>query len=37
MYEMVGALMGMSFRSGSVLEFKLTSFFYKGLIGEPLV
>jgi hypothetical protein len=34
MFEFVGALVGMAFRSGSVLEMKLTSFFYKWLTGE---
>lgn len=36
MFEFVGALMGMAFRSGQILDLKLTSFFYKGLAGEPL-
>ena len=36
MYEFLGALMGMAFRSGQVLDIKLTSFFYKSLAGEAL-
>jgi len=36
MFEFVGALMGMAFRSGSILDVKLTSFFYRSLTGEPL-
>ena len=36
MYEFLGALMGMAFRSGLVLDIKLTSFFYKSLAGEAL-
>ena len=36
MYEFVGALMGMAFRSGQILDLKLTSSFYKSLAGEPL-
>lgn len=36
MYEFVGALMGFAFRSGSILDIKLSQFFYRGLTGEPL-
>lgn len=36
MYEFVGALMGFAFRSGSILDVKLTPFFYRQLLGEPL-
>lgn len=36
MYEFLGALMGYAFRSGSILDVKLTPFFYRGLTGEPL-
>ena len=36
MYEFLGALMGIAFRSSQVLDIKLTSFFYKSLAGEAL-
>lgn len=36
MFEFVGALMGFAFRSGSILDIKLTPFFYRYLSGEPL-
>jgi hypothetical protein len=36
MFEFVGALMAFAFRSGSILDIKLTSFFYRSLSGEPL-
>ena len=36
MYEFLGALMGMAFRSGQILDLKLPPSFYKGLAGEPL-
>jgi E3 ubiquitin-protein ligase HERC2 len=36
MFEFVGALMGMAFRSGQVLDLKLAPSFYKSLSGEPL-
>jgi E3 ubiquitin-protein ligase HERC2 len=36
MFEFVGALMSLAFRSGQILDIKLSQFFYRGLSGEPL-
>ena len=36
MFEFMGALMGMAFRSGQILDLKLPPSFYKSLAGEPL-
>jgi len=36
MYEFLGALMGMAFRAGQILDLKLSPSFYKSLVGEPL-
>ena len=37
MYEFFGALIGMAFRAGQILDVKLPPAFYKSLAGEPLI
>jgi hypothetical protein len=36
MYKFLGALMGMAFRAGQVLDLKFPSLFWKRFIGEPV-